>query len=460
MLMISKNDIDKVMEGLQKGQVDSVDISENNLVDRILLTLHQKGATQGLTQAFPDTRERRAIPYELTLLLAIAAKMKVHTSLTDIPYAIQDEQTLAELGYCLWDSDRDMAKGLMDEGSIRKMMGKTTDVEWFEGYNRFVRDNLLPKLDMAADIHILDCTKIEVELSNMNYEGAGYTGEDGGHRGYKLATLRGLYGDSGMIEEVRFGPINTHDLTLSKEMILQSKHLKRGDILLMDRGFLSREVINELKNRGIEVYMPLRKDMEAYEMAVSAAKLEGIWSAHPNPKRKEQRIAFAGELGAHWQGDHPEENVPVNGCVVWDQKKDDYYVFVTTDTNATARQILKTYELRPEIEEEFRQMKDFWNMEGFKSRKLNLIAFHLVSTLLGYLFFQVFKLMDEGAAFMRKSLPVAMKKYKEMAGKCPKSVIVCVGQYFSVFPFLMFMKLYASLGAEVQSRLDGVLGLV
>lgn len=42
---------------------------------------------------------------------------------------------------------------------------------------------------------------------------------------------------------------------------------------------------------------------------------------------------------------------------------------MTTDTNRTARQIINTYGLRPEIEEDFRQMKDFRKLEDFKSTK-------------------------------------------------------------------------------------------
>jgi hypothetical protein len=50
----------------------------------------------------------------------------------------------------------------------------------------------------------------------------------------------------------------------------------------------------------------------------------------------------------------PQENVPINSCVVWDEKEGEYYVFVTTDTEKTARQIILAYEMRPEIEEDFR----------------------------------------------------------------------------------------------------------
>jgi hypothetical protein len=41
--------------------------------------------------------------------------------------------------------------------------------------------------------------------------------------------------------------------------------------------------------------------------------------------------------------------------------------------------------MRPEIEEDYRQLKDFWQLEDFKSTKLLLVAFHMVCTFLGYL---------------------------------------------------------------------------
>lgn len=462
MLMVSEANMERVLESLKAGRMDAADISEANLVDKILCAMQREGISQGMAQSFTDVRERRSIPFDIIMLSGVAAKMKVHMSLTDIPMAIQDTQTLAELGYCLWESEREVGRGLMDEGSIRYLAGNTDATTWFEGYNGYFREHLLPNLGVGANIHILDCTKVEVNMKNGNYEGAGVVKDPDGslHRGYKLATLRGIYGDTGMIEEVRFGSIETHDLTLSKEMVLSTPLLKEGDVLVMDRGFLSREVLNALKRRGVDVYIPLRKGMEAYEVAVSAAKMEGQWHSHPNDKRKEQRIAFAGMLGAYWQSEKPEEDVPINGCVVWDTKKDDYYVFVTTDTNVRARQLLKTYELRPEIEEDFRQVKDFWKLEDFRSRKLPVIAFHLVCTLLGYLFFQVYIQMEEGKGLAGKSLPVALKHYEKHKEKQAKSVIVCIGQYFAVFALLPFIQLYASLDAHVRARLDRVLALV
>src|SRR5690606_505297 len=124
---------------------------------------------------------------------------------------------------------------------------------------------------IVPDIHVLDCTKLEVELSNSNYEGSEVIKDDGEYkRRYKLSSLRGITGDTGILEEIRFGNIKQHDLKLSKKMVLESKMLKPGDILINDRGFISREFMNQLKReREIDSYIPLKSNMEAFEQAVS-----------------------------------------------------------------------------------------------------------------------------------------------------------------------------------------------
>lgn len=127
---------------------------------------------------------------------------------------------------------------------------------------------------------------------------------------------------------------------------------------------------------------------------------------YPNRRRKDQEIQLVTDLGPLWESDEPEKDVPINACVVHDKKTDKYFVFMTTDTGRTAQQIINTYELRPEIEEDFRQMKDFWKLEDFKSTKYNYITCHIVMTLAGYLYFQIYKNLDEGKKYSGKSLPV------------------------------------------------------
>ena len=105
-------------------------------------------------------------------------------------------------------------------------------------------------------------------------------------------------------------------------------------------------MLNYLKlNRGVDTYVPLKKNMETYNQAVLGAKDQNVWETHPNKKRKNQFISSISGMGLYWQSENPDNDVPINSCVVWDKGTNEYFVFVTTDTRASAKDIIRTYEL-------------------------------------------------------------------------------------------------------------------
>lgn len=326
MLKCCINDKKYVLEKIRSGSIDAVTLSSTNLVDEIILAMHTSGVLNCLSNGITDKRNHNTtVPYNVLWASAIAAKMKVHSSLTDIPYAISDHRVLAELGYSLYDS-AGIGQSLMNEGSIRFLLGKYTKEDFVNGYNITIQNYIIPKMNFEPTIHILDCTDLEVNFKNRNYECSGIAyskrdinGEPVRARGYKLATLRGIVKDSGIIEEIRLGALNVHDLKLSKEMLITSSVFKSGDILINDRGFLSRDLINFLKViRNVDTYVPLRKNMESYNIAVQIAKEENNWNI--NPHYKNQKIALVTNLGDYWQPDEREFkilDVPLNGCVIW-----------------------------------------------------------------------------------------------------------------------------------------------
>ena len=460
MLQLSKNDKDMVLDAIKTGNIDAADISFPNLIDSIVLKMKKIGLISRLSESFKDKRKNNQhIPFDILIALAITAKMKLKTSLTDVAFAVTDSELLSELGWNIWDTDRNLNEGLFAEGVMRNIVKKYESNELIDSYNHYIQNIVMPSLNVSPTIHILDCTKIHVNLDNSNYENSEVTSDDGEYiRGYKLGTLRGLMDDSGVIEEVVFGSIKPHDLELCRDMILKSNCLKSGDILINDRGFISRDVMNALKNqKQVDTYIPAKKNMTIYEEAVKIAISEGNWQKHPNKNRKTQKIQLVKDLGMMWVSETPKADVDLCACVVQDTKDNEYYVFLTTDTSKTAKQIINTYELRPEIEEDYRQIKDFWKLEDFKSTKYNFITFHIVMTLIGYMYFQMFKNMDEGEKYSGKSLPVVLKNYKE---EKQKSVIIYSGQYFGVFSFIEFIQLYAGCSAEVRKLLDPTLALV
>lgn len=459
MIRMCKYNQENVIEKVRKGQLDAMALSSTNLIDDIILEMNNRKIFDCLKNNIPDLRAKNTvIPYELIWASAICAKMKVQTSLTDIPFAIHNHRTLAKLGYTLIDTDGNLKEGLMQEGSLRFLLSKYDFSLFIDGYNNTVQNGILPLLDIVPDIHILDCTDLEVNFSNSNYEDSGITHskrDDSLTRGYKLATLRGIIDDTGLIEDIHFGSINIHDSKLSEQMLKVSPMLKAGDILINDRGFLSREMINYMKaERKVDTYVPLKKNMESYKIAVDEAIYNNNWKPHPNKKRKNQYIALVKDLGEHWISNNPENDVPFNGCVLWDKKDSEYYVFITTDTDRKASEIIMTYELRPEIEEDYRQLKDFWKIEDFKSTKINVILFHIVCVLFGYLFFQLYTLLPEGAELLHKSLPVILKNY---IPQVQPYVVLYAGYEFGVLTLFDTMELYAHCDENTRKEFKRVL---
>ena len=459
MIRLCKHNQDNVLRKIREGQLDAIALSTSNLIDDIVLNMNDNKILNCLKDNIPDLRAHNTtVPYELIWASSIAAKMKVQTSLTDIPFAINNHRTLAKLGYTLIDTDNNLKNGLMQEGTLRFLLNKYNPSLFIDGYNNSVQKGILPLLEITPNIHILDCTDLEVNYSNSNYENSGVTHskrDDSLTRGYKLAMLRGIVDDTGLIEDIRFGSINVHDLKLSEEMVRTSPMLRPGDVLINDRGFLSRELVNFLKtSRKVDVYVPLKKNMVAYEQAVFSAKELDNWKPHPNPKRKNQVISAVSGMGLYWESENPSDDVPINCCVVWDKKDNEYFVFVTTDTNASARNIITTYELRPEIEEDYRQLKDFWKIEDFKSTKLNVILFHIICVLFGYLFFQLYTLLPDGIEYLHKSLPVILKNY---IPEVQPYVVLYSGYEFGVLTLFELMELYAHCDEAVRKMFKDIL---
>lgn len=455
MIKLCKLNQDNVIRQITNGHFDNVSISESNLADDIILSMYKHDILSCISKALQDKRRcNSSLPFDLILSLSIAAKMKIKTSLSDIPYAIQDHRVLAALGYNVIDTEGNLKEALMRESSLRRLLGKYSSDELFLAYNNTVQNFIMPKISARPTIHILDCTDLEVNLKNKNYEGSEVTKNKHGDvaRGYKLGTIRGIVKDTGIIEEICFGSLKTHDLTLTKDMIMNSKFFKNGDILINDRGFLDRELINYMKNeRGVDTYVPLKTNMQAYDMAVTVAQTENKWERHPT--RSNQKICFITDLGAYWRSNNPKKDVDINAAVVWDEEDDNYFVFATTDTNKTARQIIKTYELRPEIEEDYRQLKDFWLLDDFKSTKLNMVAFHVITVLFGYLFFQIYTMLPDGEQYSHKCLPVILKNYHP--NTMPR-LIFYVENEFGIFSITEFADLYSRCSNEVQKRLDAI----
>ena len=125
MVQISKKDKEKVLGALHSGKIDTAELALPALADSIMLTMKHHGFLEPFNEAFKDKRsDNLHIPSNILLALAITAKLKQKTSLTDIPFAVSDAGLLAELGWNTWDYGRNVTEGLFSESVMRKLVKK------------------------------------------------------------------------------------------------------------------------------------------------------------------------------------------------------------------------------------------------------------------------------------------------------------------------------------------------
>jgi hypothetical protein len=108
--------------------------------------------------------------------------------------------------------------------------------------------------------------------------------------------------------------------------------------------------------------------MLATQEAMALAALADQWDAHPS--RAEQTIAWVRGVEHRW----PECHVPLNACVsrFWHKQKKRLapIVLVTTDLELSASWMVRHYEERPEIEQDYEQMKSGgWQLPKLSSTR-------------------------------------------------------------------------------------------
>ncbi|MCA1600611.1 MAG: transposase [Acidobacteria bacterium] len=499
-----------VRRALELGEILHIDTASEELTDEFLLFAIKSGLLDKWAAGFPDPRQWSEISMTVIIAASLAARFAGLYSLRKTGYVLRSARVLGELGYavevmeegCGLSSRGTADDSLLSGDSIRKLLVKmeaqvevppsavttvthaelpapvkvrerasrrsvkqvvdeseaearaqavaTQLVEW---YNQAGMEMLeYARLGRGRRLHILDTTQIEVALSTATYECSGVVkNDDGSHsRGYKLATLRTLLDTAGLLTQVAMGPIQQHDMELCRELLRTSAALRRGDLVLEDRGFLDGETLTYLKGeRGVDVIIPLKGNMHAYSEAVSIAEMERRWEPHPS--RRDQQIAFVRGVEHVWD----ECQVPLNACVIRfynrRQRATDYIVLVTTDLKLTAEWMVRHYEERPEIEQDYQQLKSGgWHLQKLSSTRYTEIVWYVLTVVMSYSLYQLFANTQAGSRFASKTRQAIVL---EQLRTNRTHVIVYAGGYFEIFETLSFVHLVLRLSVEVQARL-------
>jgi hypothetical protein len=500
---------DAVRQAIEVGELVHLDTASEELTDEFLLFAIQSGLLSKWATAFPDPRCEPEISMEVILASHVAARFAGLYSMRKSGYVLRSAAVLGALGYSIEVLEPEQGlslRGTSDDKLIsgdvlRKLLVKfekqvdlteplrlppcepsqtvkgrkresrravkgTVDVAEAEAraqrvaaklmgwYNDNVGPSLLAyaRMGKGRRIHIVDTTHVEVPLETGTYECSGVVKNDDGtrSRGYKLATLRTLLDQAGLITQMGLCPIHVHDLPVCRLLFETAPVLRAGDLLLEDRGFVDGATMTLLKQqRHVDVIVPLKSAMLSYHEAVQLANLQDAWQPHPS--RDQQHIAFIQGVDHLWEACQ----VPLNACVIryWNRKKQalDYIVLVTTDQRLNGAWIVRHYEERPEIEQDYEQMKSGgWQLQKLSSTRYSEIVFYLLTVVLSYRLYHLFTNTQAGTRFADKTRQaVAFDQLRSRR----THVIAYAGGYFEIFETLSFARFILQLPASAQEQL-------
>lgn len=268
-------------------------------------------------------------------------------------------------------------------------------------------------------------------------------------------------------------------------------------ILLVDRGFIDGPQIGRLKQEhGIDVVIPIRRNMDILEDVRGLARLEVAWTAYePSRRPSLSKATTGGERGASERPPTVEKRerrrqqtlasqkaqqepaapadsskvhqatylarfegltswsdcpVPLTGVLsreVYADGHEQTWLLVTTSTTQTAPGTRDLYGLRTDIEERHRQVKCFWDLTRFQSTARSLVASQTVFVCLTYSLLQIHLLAHGHAELNRRTMPTTRRLLPD-----GERVIVYRQQSFAFFTLLEHLEMTLSLEGKARRR--------
>jgi hypothetical protein len=258
--------------------------------------------------------------------------------------------------------------------------------------------------------------------------------------------------------------------------------------LILDRGFLDGKSISTCKkNYGIDVLIPIRRNMDIYKDAMALFQLpEVTWvrlegpvtdnkdSSRPRPEaivKREKKRQQTLELKQQKLSAPPEEiivkkeaatirefrswsscTVPLSVVANRETYADGHqktWLLIDTKEVEDPTEASKEYHLRTTIEERHRQLKCFIDLAKFTSRAFSMVINQVVFIMLSYNLLQLYLLRQGRKELNKETLP----HIRQQLLPSDNHIIVYFENYYGLFAPLEFTEIIASLEDEPRKKI-------
>ena len=197
--------------------------------------------------------------------------------------------------------------------------------------------------------------------------------------------------------------------------------------LIADRGFLDGPMISCFKKKyGIDMLIPLKKNMDAYLDARGLSRLED----KPWQDVDEVTSCYMAKKIRSYKGC----DVDLNVILVRQELKNGkvrLWALAATKNYSNPAKAVRDYRLRWQIEERYKQIKSSWFDQGFKSTDFNLVSAHIIFTLLVYSLIQIYLNAEKLKKLANRTMEAL--RYEESLGD--NAVIMYADGYYAALDY-------------------------
>jgi len=534
-----------VLERFKQGEFDYVDAANEVFEADFFRFIDAKGYLADLALTYPSPRQKEEVPTWLYLCSNLSMRLHGVNSFHAYPYVVRCGGMLNAFGPQLgrktthpdtgdvtlvcdgFNSKNDYDRQTPCDQDYLRKLSKDSDpeklIEWFnhdaarlykrhklfhadghwigDGSYVFVPDNDAyensARLLFDEHLHPVESAK----LAKMSPQAAARCQW---RRCYKLVSL--LYVDPlrtfSLRVAMRLVPGNEHECPIFYDMLRKFVEQVGDDVirrLLLDRGFIDGEQIAYCKKKlGIDILIPVRKDMDIYKDVLGLLTLNEIkFEPYRAPTRepvdsprlpssparvrkrelKRQRtIKAQARAQAKAAPPPPAEvlvrtevagvpdlrtftgcSVPLNVIVNRDVYADGHAdIWMLLDTKPLTSsdgppQRRAEYAIRTDIEEGHRQLKCFWDLAGFSSRAFSLVLNQVLFVVLAFNLLQIFLRAEAEPPMSRRSRPRALNLLMATA----TVIIIYSENRFATLTPIAYTEFLLTLDEEARTKVLG-----